>query len=143
VVLRLTKLIQHADEFFELCLVTSGVFLSEMFVALHIRARYLLPDLANFFHDVKRSDLRHLSRHSVSCLKIISKGTGLTHLSDEEHIGREGLFGHLIEQRIILPLAKLNELLSKPILVYRIKDIVNGRAYLSWQLLCIFAFVPW
>ena len=66
----------------------------------------------------------------------------MRYLAHKEHIRRQRLFGHLVQQRVILALAELHQLLSKPLLIFTasLKDLKLPRFAASLYF-CFCAFV--
>jgi hypothetical protein len=93
------------DEVLQLLLVSACVFFSELVVLLQIFGSLLLPNLANFFHNMKRRDVRHFASHSDP------------RLSHKEHVGCQRLLWHLVKQRLVVHAAQLGQLVREALFV--------------------------
>lgn len=93
------------DEVLQLLLVSACVFFSELVVLLQIFGSLLLPNLADFFHNMKRRDVRHFSSHSDP------------RFSHKEHVGGQRLLWHLVKQRLVVDATQLGQLVREALFV--------------------------
>lgn len=92
-------------ELFHFFLVTCLVTLSKFCKSFQILRSLALPNLSDFFHNMKRGYVRHILGYSNSCF------------TDKKHVSSQRFLRHLVQKSLIPNFAELSQFICKPLLI--------------------------